>query len=221
MKKIIEIIKEDPRLKRIVLWMLQPAYRPRPRLWVRMLLNPIIHKKGKGSLIRSQSRMDVFPFNKFEIGDYSTIEDYSCVNNAMGNVVIGSKSRIGLGNTIIGPVKIGNNVNIAQNVVISGLNHGFEDITIPPREQKCSISKIEIEDDCWIGANVVVTSGVKIGKHSIVAAGSIVTKDILPFSVVAGNPARVIKQYDFNIQKWTKNEMIKKNKKNVWQNMTS
>ena len=64
-------------------------------------------------------------------------------------------------------------------------------------------------------------SGVKIGDGCIIGLGSIVTKDILPFSVVAGNPARVIKQYDFNIQKWTKNEMIKKNKKNVWQNMTS
>jgi acetyltransferase-like isoleucine patch superfamily enzyme len=56
----------------------------------------------------------------------------------------------------------------------------------------------------WIGANAVITAGVTIGKHSIIAAGAVVTKNIPPYSVAVGNPARVIKQYNFTSQKWEK-----------------
>ena len=202
--KLKEKIKSNKNIKSLALWMLQPPMRPRPRLWVRIFVNPFFHKKGKNALIRYQTRMDVFPFNKFELGNWSTIENYSCVNNAMGNVIIGQHSRIGLSNTIIGPVKIGDNVNMAQNIVISGLNHGYEEISIAPRLQKCTISQITIENDCWIGANVVITSGVTIGKHSVIAAGSIVTKDVPAYSIVAGNPAKIIKLYDFESERWTK-----------------
>ena len=202
--KIINHIKNNPTIKNIVLWMLQPKHRPRPRLWVRVFLNPFIHHKGKNSLIRKRTRMDVFPFNKFSIGDHSTIEDFTCINNALGDVIIGSRSRIGISNTVIGPIKFGNNLSIAQNVVFSGLNHGYEDITLSPYDQKCTVSEIIIEDDCWIGANVVVTSGVTIGKHSVIAAGSIVTKNVPEYIVVAGNPARVIKKYNELSETWEK-----------------
>lgn len=201
---IKEFIKENKALKKLALWLLQPPMRPRPRLWIRFLVNPFFHKKGKHALISYNTRMDVFPFNTFKLGNWSTIENFSCVNNAMGPVLIGDNVRIGLSNTIIGPVKIGNNVNIAQNVVISGLNHGFEDIHTPPRSQKCSTATIEVDNDCWIGANVVITAGVKIGKHCVIAAGSIVTKSVPPYCVVAGNPAKIIKFYNFATSQWEK-----------------
>lgn len=200
--KIIDQIKANPRLKKIALWLLQPPFRPRPRLWVKLFWNPFVHHKGENALISKKTRMDVFPYNKFSLGDWSTIEDFSCVNNGMGDVIIGSKSRVGLSNTVIGPVTLGNNINIAQNVVMSGLNHGYEDVSLPPREQKCSTSLITIEDDCWIGANVVITAGVNVGKHSVIAAGSVVTKDVPPFSIVAGNPAKLIRQYNPNTEYW-------------------
>lgn len=199
-----EKIKSLPFLKKLALWLLRSEYRPRPRWWVRNLYNPFVHKKGKGALVSRNTRMDVFPYNKFVMGEWSTVENFSCVNNALGDVFIGSKSRVGLSNTVIGPVTIGNNVNIAQNVVMSGLNHGYEDISLPPREQPCSTAPIIIEDDCWIGANVVVTSGVIIGKHSVVAAGSVVTKSCASYSILAGNPARVIKVYDFIKKEWVR-----------------
>ncbi len=199
---IIALIKSKKELKRFALWLLQDPYRPRPRLWVRWLWNPFVHKKGRRSLISKYTRMDVFPFKDFILGDYATIEDYSCVNNALGDVKIGDKSRVGLGNTVIGPVTIGANVNMAQNIVLSGLNHGFEDIKLAPREQPCSTAPIVIGDDCWIGANVVVVAGVHVGKHAVVAAGSVVTKDVLPFSVVGGNPARILKRYDLATSQW-------------------
>lgn len=198
----IEHIKSNQKLKTLVLWLIQPPMRPRPRLWIRLFINPLVHKRGKHTLIRFQTRMDIFPFREFFMGDWSTIESYTCVNNAMGAVHLGHHSRIGMGNTVIGPVFIGNNVNVAQNVVMSGLNHGYEDIQVAPRLQKCSVSQIKIGDDCWIGANVVITAGVEIGKHCVVAAGSVVTKDVPAYSIVAGNPARIIKQYNFITEQW-------------------
>lgn len=171
-----------------------------------MVVNPFIHKKGKGALIRRRTRMDVLPFNKFSIGANSTIEDFSVVNNGMGEVKIGFGSRIGMSNTIIGPVTVGNNVILAQNVVISALNHGYEDIHTPIRLQPCKTAIVTIGDDSWIGANAVITSGVTLGKHVVVAAGSVVTKDVPDYSIVAGNPARILKQYNSNTNRWEKPE---------------
>lgn len=148
--------------------------------------------------------MDVVPFNKFELGAHSTIEDFCTVNNGVGDVYIGSNSLIGMGNVIIGPVKVGNNVIFAQNIVASGLNHEYKDPTIPIRDQNVTVAPIIVEDDCWIAANVVITSGVTIGKHCVVAAGSVVTKNIPPYSIAAGNPAKVIKQYDATTKDWVR-----------------
>jgi acetyltransferase-like isoleucine patch superfamily enzyme len=167
-------------------------------------VNPFYHKKGKGARIRPRTRMDVVPWNKFELGIDSTIEDFSAINNGVGDVIIGDRTKIGLSNTIIGPVTIGNDIRLAQNITLSGLNHNYEDISLPIHEQGVYTSPIIVEDDCWIGANVVVVAGVTIGKHSIVAAGSIVTKNIPPYSVAVGNPARVIKKYNPETKTWEK-----------------
>lgn len=199
---VTEKIKSNKKLKGFVHWMLIPPYQARPRKWVSWFVNPFYHKKGKHAVIRRSTRMDVVPFNKFELGDYSTIEDFCTVNNGVGAVKIGSETRIGMSNVIIGPVTIGNSVIFAQNVVMSGLNHSYEDISLPISKQKEITSPITIEDECWIGANAVITAGVTIGKHSVIAAGSVVTKNIPAYSVAVGNPARVIKQYDFAAKQW-------------------
>lgn len=201
---IISRIKSDPVLKQLFLRMLIPANQHRPRLWVRLLLNPFKHKRGKKSIIRWNTRMDVFPFRQFNLGFKSLIEDFTTINNGVGDVIIGDRSIIGLGSTIIGPVTIGNDVMLAQNIVISGMNHGYEDIAVPPSRQKDICKQIIIADEVWIGANSVITAGVSLGKHCIIGAGSVVTKDIPAFSVAAGNPARVIKKYNSETKKWQK-----------------
>lgn len=202
LSKLKTIFKSSPGLKKFALWLLMPSNQARPRLWVRLFLNPFKHQRGRGALIRWRTRMDVMPFNRFEIGANSTIEDFSTVNNGMGDVLIGFGTRVGIGNVIIGPVTIGNNVIIAQNVIMAGMNHGYENPDVPPRFQPCTTDTIHIEDDVWIGANVVITAGVTVGKHSVVAAGAVVTKNIPPFSVAVGNPARIIKQYNTESQSW-------------------
>jgi acetyltransferase-like isoleucine patch superfamily enzyme len=199
-----EKIKANKKLKHLVHWMLIPPYQARPRKWVSWFVNPFYHKKGKHSVVRPSTRMDVLPFNRFEMGDYSTIEDFCTINNGVGDVFIGSETRVGMGNVIIGPVTIGNNVIFAQNIVMSGLNHSYEDLNLPISKQKEITSLITVEDDCWIGANAVITAGVTIGKHSVVAAGAVVTKSVPPFSVAVGNPARIIKQYNFEKKQWVR-----------------
>lgn len=204
MSTIAGKIKENKFLKMLVLRMLMPRNQARPRLWVSWLVNPFFHKKGSRSLIRRNTRMDVMPFKKFILGSDSTIEDFSTVNNGVGDVIIGDRTRIGLGNVIIGPVVIGKDVMFAQNIVLSGLNHGYEDISLSPSVQPVSTAQITVEDEVWIGANAVITAGVTIGKHSVIAAGCVVTKDIPPYSVAAGTPARVIKKYNADTKQWEK-----------------
>lgn len=197
-------IKSNSQLKKLAHWLLIPQGEHRPRLWVKLFLNPFKHKRGKKSIIRRRTRMDVLPFNDFCLGDNSVIEDFSTINNGVGSVYIGNRSLIGIGNVIIGPVTIGNDVILAQNIVISGLNHGYQDVTIPPRQQKTLTSPIILSDNIWIGANSVVTAGVTIGKHSVIGAGSIVTRNIPDYCVAVGNPAKVIKKYNFSTSKWEK-----------------
>lgn len=195
-------IKSNPLLKKIALRLLMPKNEHRPRAWVKWFLNPFKHKQGRGSIIRSRTRTDLFPYNDFVLGNHSVIEDFTTINNAVGDVVIGDGTIVGIGSVIIGPVKIGDNVMLAQNIVMSGLNHGYEDISLPPSKQKVSCKEITISDNVWVGSNSVITAGVTLGKHCIIGAGSVVTKSIPEYSVAVGNPARVIKRFNNENNTW-------------------
>lgn len=146
--------------------------------------------------------MDVLPSRQFSVGAYSVIESQACINNGVGDVIIGHNVTVGIGCVIIGPVTIGNNVILAQHIGVSGLNHGYADPNIPIRDQKVTVGQISIGDDCWIGTNAVITAGVTIGKHCVVAAGSVVTKDVPDYTVVGGNPARILRQYNSTTGAW-------------------
>lgn len=137
--------------------------------------------------------MDTPPFRKFSLGKHSVVESFSCINNAVGDVTVGDNTRIGMHNTIIGPVNIGNNVILAQNIVVSALNHNYDKYDMPICKQGVNTKPIVIDDDSWIGAGAIITQGVTIGKHSIVAAGAVVTKDVPPYTIVAGVPATIVK----------------------------
>ncbi len=201
---IKEAVKSNPALKKFIHWALVPTKQARPRSWVKFFVNPFFHQKKSGSTIRQRTRMDVFPFNRFTLGKNAVVEDFCTINNGVGDVFIGDETTLGMGNVLIGPVSIGKNVILAQNVVISGLNHNYEDVTQAIQLQGVKTAPIIIEDDCWIGANVVVTAGTTIGKHCVIAAGAVVTKNVPAFSIAAGNPARVIKKYDQELQTWIK-----------------
>ncbi|WP_282125506.1 acyltransferase [Marinifilum flexuosum] len=199
---MIEKIKSNPRLKAFVLWSIAPKRNPKPRLWVKWFVNPFIHKKGKGSTIRRRSRIDVFPWNRFEIGKLTTIEDFCTVNNGSGHVLLGDRVRVGIGSVIIGPVTMGSGSGLGQHVFVAGFNHGYSDGGKNSSQQPLDIKPTIIEEEAHIGANSVVVAGVTIGKRSQVGAGSVVTKDIPPFCVAVGNPAKVVKQFNHEKEIW-------------------
>lgn len=122
-------------------------------------------------------------------------------------IIIGEGTWVGKNCSIaaIDRVEIGKHVLFAGHVHITDHSHGYEDIEHPIAPQRL-ISKgpVIIEDDCWLGFSCEILSGVHIGKHCIVAARAVVTKDVPAYSIVAGNPARIVKQYNFETKKWEK-----------------
>ncbi len=190
---IREKFKKNPKLKKFMDWVMMNQVETRPRWFIR-LLAPLYQHRGKHSVIHRSARMDTPPYRKFSLGEYSVVESFACINNAVGDVMIGDHTRIGLHNTIIGPVTIGNHVNLAQGITVTALNHNFNDKTKRIDEQGVSTNSVVIGDDIWIGANAVILPGVTIGNHSVVAAGAVVTKDVPPHSLVAGVPAKIIKE---------------------------
>ncbi len=186
-------LKDNPQLKRLLDWLIMNQRDARPRWYVR-LLAPLYQHRGRGSKIYPSVRMDTPPYRRFSLGQNSVVESYSCINNAVGDVIIGDYTRVGLHNTIIGPVTIGNHVNLAQGITVTALNHNFSEADKRIDEQGVSTGQVVIGDDVWIGANAVVLPNVSIGRHCVIAAGAVVTKDVPDGCVVAGVPAKIIKR---------------------------
>lgn len=111
---------------------------------------------------------------------------------------IGHRSHI----MVIGKMKIGRKVLIADKVYISDNLHGFEDINSDIISQPLKHAPVTIEDEVWLGENVCVLPGTTIGKHSVIGSNSVVTKDIPPYSVAVGAPARVIRAYNRDTERW-------------------
>lgn len=134
--------------------------------------------------------------DKVTVGSYAIIRPTNLYGGEAGvGLKIGNNSSIGPYSYIgcSGYIEIGDNVMMSPRVSIYSENHNFSNPEIPMIEQGVTRSFVKIEDDCWIAANSVILAGVTIGKGSVIAAGSIVTKDVPPYSIVAGNPAKVIK----------------------------
>ena len=186
-------MKGSPKMKRLLDRLIMNQRDARPRWYIR-LLAPLYQHRGRGSKIYGTVRMDTPPYRQFSLGRRSVIESFSCINNAVGDVIIGDHSRIGIHNTIIGPVTIGNHVNLAQGITVTALNHNFDDTDKRIDEQGVSTKAVTIGDDVWIGANAVILPGVTIGRHAVVAAGAVVTKDVPDYCVVGGVPAKIIRK---------------------------
>lgn len=110
------------------------------------------------------------------------------------NTEIGDNSGVGYACEINNGVRIGKNVMMGPYVLIYTQNHCTRNADIPMREQgMLNIQPVTIEDDVWIGGRVCILPGVTIGHGSVIGACAVVSKDVPPYSVVVGNPGRVVK----------------------------
>jgi maltose O-acetyltransferase len=129
--------------------------------------------KKFGEKVNIEPKVIFFNLSESEIGDYSGIGMYSYV----------------------GTVKIGRDVMIGEELIAISRNHAHESTETPMRLQGFQTDRpITIENDVWIGSRVILLPGITVGKGSIIGAGSVVTKNVSPYTIVAGNPATVIRK---------------------------
>lgn len=143
---------------------------------------------GEKTIIFEHCRMANFPIEGIEpeirIGKNCYIGSYFTILNASS-------------------VVLGDDVLVASHVLISSENHGMDpESELSYAAQPLLSSPVTIGDGCWIGEKVCILPGVNIGKKCIIGAGSVVTKSIPDYSIAVGNPAKVIKKYDFETHNW-------------------
>jgi len=175
-------------------------------IWI-MLFGSNFKRFGRKSSIQFPLRIQNAKY--IEIGNNVSIMKKAWlvaikIDHHTPSLSIGNGTRIGHYFLIssVRDVKIGEKVLIADKVYISDNLHSYEDVTIPIMSQPTVFKRsVHIGDESWIGEKVSII-GASIGKHSVIGANSVVTKDIPDYCVAGGTPARVIKRYNFNTKEW-------------------
>lgn len=156
---------------------------------------PFFRKAGRFSI---DTGVTISGFRNIELGDNVNIMKNSYLYAmGTGQIVIGNNS-IFNSNVMInaspGKIVIGEYCAIGPNTVIRAVDHSYDRTDVSMRVQERLYNEIILEDDVWVCANCVLTAGVKVGKGSIVGAGAVVTKNVEPFSIVGGVPAKLIRK---------------------------
>ena len=132
------------------------------------------------------------------IGGFFGCDRLCCLNACAGGAIrIGNRvslaSNVTINAACHGVIEIGDDVMIGPNTVLRSSDHGFDSTQVPMNQQPHQPGIIRISEDVWLGANVTVVGNVSIGRGVVVGAGSVVTKDVPEFQIVAGVPAKLIR----------------------------
>lgn len=135
-----------------------------------------------------------------ELGDRVKLDDGVHLQALGGQITLGTRTYLGPYVCMAGPgnITIGDHCLIASHSSLYANNHIFSDPDMIIDEQGVTTVGIVIEEDCWLGTGVRVLDGVTIGRGSVIGAGAVVTKDIPPYSIAVGVPARVIAKRGVN-----------------------
>lgn len=160
---------------------------------------------GKGIYIGRRSAirgLNQIKFNsKVHIGNDVRIQAYqpTSILTLGKNVYMCHRNSFLLG----GNITIGDNTLMASDILISSENHGTNpESNLFYGQQELICKDVVIGEGCWIGEKAIILPGVTIGDKAIIGAGSVVTKSVPAFCIAVGNPAKIIKQYDFNLHSW-------------------
>jgi acetyltransferase-like isoleucine patch superfamily enzyme len=145
---------------------------------------------GKFCFVSEEAYIDEYPGSSFIFGNRCSFAKGAFLT---GKIRMGDKCSVNYNSSLRGPITMGAGVRIGANVYIAAFNHGFSDIDTPIYRQKCTSKGISIGDDVWIGSNACIVDGVTVGNHCIIAAGCVVVKDVPDYSIVGGNPGRIIR----------------------------
>lgn len=158
---------------------------------------------GRGLVVHSPAGVRLG--NNVRIGRFGRLSCYTNRDGEKGIIEIADNCYIGDQFSALSAslLTIENNVLIASHVAVIAENHGIDpEMDVPYGLQPLSGKPVRIGAFSWIGEKVIVLPGVNIGKWCIIGAGSVVTKSIPDYSMAVGNPARIIRKYDFDTHQW-------------------
>jgi len=163
-----------------------------------------LHAARAGAFVRWPIRgnvLEAWDAGRLEVGEDVLFEPgvwLTAPGDARIRIGAGSFLNVGVMIAAMHLVEIGAHCMLANGCFVSDANHRFDDPNLPvPWQGFTSRGPTRVGDNCWLGAHVVVTSGVTIGERCVIGANSVVTTDIPPYSIAVGSPARVIKTIDY------------------------
>lgn len=147
---------------------------------------------GRGAALRANTQASP----GITLSAQASLKDGVVLNANTGRITIGERSWVGPYCVIYGNggVDIGRDVMIAAHTLITSVGHEHESLEVPMMHQPLRLAPVRIEDDVWIGARCTLLPGITVGRGAIVGAGSVVTRDVAPWTIVGGTPARVVGQ---------------------------
>jgi acetyltransferase-like isoleucine patch superfamily enzyme len=151
-------------------------------------------KLGTNVRIHPSARIELSENSRLTIGDNSSIGPMAVLRPKNYHMIIGPNCSVNDYTMLYDNLVLGRGVRIGAHTLIIPENHTFATREKYIYEQPCEFRGVIFEDDIWVGSNVVVLDGVRIGKGAILAAGAVITKDVPSYAIVGGVPARVIRE---------------------------